>query len=87
MFLPLKSLRTLNLCIFAENIVPKMAENKLFCFLLLCITPCSVFGVPFVVQTLSSRYAIVLGGYGFQYEELSEVDIVRHDKICPNVIR
>ena len=64
-----------------------MSQIKLYCLFVFCIAPCSVFSVPFVVQTLSSRYAIVLGGYGFQYEELSEVEIVRHDKICPNVIR
>ena len=64
---------------------------KTFYILLICILlvplPSFVTGVPFIVQSLSSRYAIILGGYGYQYEELSEVDIVRHDKVCHNVIR
>ncbi len=42
---------------------------------------------PFVVQTLSSRYAIVLGGFGPGYEELSQVDVVKHDKVCADAIR
>jgi len=39
-----------------------------------------------IVQTFSSRYAIVLGGYGPGYTELSQVEVVKHDKICKGVI-
>jgi len=46
-----------------------------------------VQAVPFIVQSLSSKYAIILGGYGYNYQELEEVEIVRHDKVCHNVIR
>jgi hypothetical protein len=65
----------------------KMQQKIVGAFILLIVVPTSVLCVPFVVQTLSSRYAIILGGYAYQYEELSEVDIVRHDKVCHNVIR
>ena len=58
-----------------------------FAAVVLLLLPVSVLSVPFIVQSLSSRYAIILGGYGYQYEELSEVEIVRHDKICHNAIR
>ena len=43
--------------------------------------------VPFVVQSLSSNYGLVLGGYGPGYEELRKVEVVRHNKVCPDVIR
>ena len=43
--------------------------------------------VPFIVQSLSSNYGLVLGGYGPGYEELREVDVVRHNKVCPDVVR
>ena len=43
--------------------------------------------VPFIVQTLSSRYGLVLGGYGPGYEELRKIEVVRHNKVCPEVIR
>ena len=39
-----------------------------------------------IVQTLSSRYALVLGGYGPGYTELSQVDVVTHNKVCHGVI-
>ncbi len=65
----------------------KMEQKLVGAFILIILVPTSVLCVPFVVQTLSSRYAIILGGYAYQYEELSEVDIVRHDKVCHNVIR
>merc|ERR1712032_503799 len=39
-----------------------------------------------IVQTLSSRYAIVLGGYGPGYTELSQVEIVTHNRVCHNVV-
>ena len=43
--------------------------------------------VPFIVQSLSSNYALVLGGYGPGYQELRNVEVVKHDKVCPNVIK
>lgn len=43
--------------------------------------------VPFIVQTLSSNYALVLGGYGPGYEELLQVEVVKHDKACSGLIR
>jgi hypothetical protein len=43
--------------------------------------------VPFIVQTLSSRYGLVLGGYGPGYTELRQVEVVKHDKVCANVVR
>ena len=43
--------------------------------------------VPFIVQSLSSNYGLVLGGYGPGYEELREVEVVRHNKVCPDVVR
>ena len=39
-----------------------------------------------IVQSLSSRYAVVLGGYGPGYTELSMVEVVRHDRVCKNII-
>ena len=39
-----------------------------------------------IVQTLSSRYAMVLGGYGPGYTELSQVEVVTHNKICHGVV-
>ena len=47
----------------------------------------SANSVPFVVQTLSSRYAIVLGGYGPGYKEMREVEVVKHNEVCPNAIK
>ena len=38
-------------------------------------------------QSLSSRYAVVLGGYGPGYQELKEVEVVRHNKVCQGAIR
>ena len=43
--------------------------------------------VPFIVQSLSSNYGLVLGGYGPGYEELRKVEVVRHNKVCPDVVR
>ena len=40
-----------------------------------------------IVQTLSSRYAVVLGGYGPGYTELSQVEVVKHDGVCRGAIR
>ena len=45
------------------------------------------FCVPFIVQSLSSNYGLVLGGYGPGYEELREVEVVRHNEVCRDVIR
>jgi len=42
--------------------------------------------VPFIVQSLSSNYGLVLGGYGPGYEELRKIEVVRHNKVCPEVI-
>ena len=42
---------------------------------------------PFIVQSLSSNYGLVLGGYGPGYEELRKVEVVKHNKVCPDVIR
>lgn len=53
---------------------------------LLCLVH-QAFSSPFIVQSLSSRYAIVLGGYGPGYSELKQVEIVKHDKVCQNAIR
>ena len=39
-----------------------------------------------IVQSLSSKYAVVLGGYGPGYSELVEVEVVKHDKVCRNII-
>jgi len=44
----------------------------------------SVFG--HIVQSLSSEYAVVLGGYGPGYTELNTVDVVRHNRVCQGVI-
>ncbi len=41
---------------------------------------------PFVVQRLSSRYALLLGGYGPGYEELNEVEVVKHDRVCQGAV-
>jgi len=63
----------------------KMQGNLL---LILFATFCGqVFSTPFVVQSLSSNYGIVLGGYGPGYKELREVEVVKHDKICSGVIK
>ena len=42
---------------------------------------------PFIVQSLSSNYGLVLGGYGPGYEELRKVEVVKHNKVCPDAIR
>merc|ERR550532_1346528 len=39
-----------------------------------------------IVQSLSSSFAVVLGGYGPGYTELAMVEVVKHDKVCKNVI-
>ena len=39
-----------------------------------------------IVQSLSSRYAVVLGGFGPGYTELSMVEVVTHDGVCGDVI-
>ena len=53
---------------------------------ILCLVP-RALSTPFIVQSLSSRYAIVLGGYGPGYSELKRVEVVKHDKVCQNAIR
>ena len=71
----------------------------------------NVQSVPFIVQSLSSSYAIVLGGkkfnlytymisifylqkwksflkgFGPGYKENRDVEIVKHDKVCPDAIK
>ena len=42
---------------------------------------------PFIVQQLSSSYAIVLGGYGPGYTEMRQIDVVKHNKVCNQSIR
>ena len=49
--------------------------------LLMSLLPSLSLATPFIVQSLSSRYAIVLGGYGPGYQELLPVDVVKHDKV------
>lgn len=39
-----------------------------------------------IVQTLSSRYALVLGGYGPGYTEMARVDLVRHHRVCGGLL-
>ena len=39
-----------------------------------------------IVQSLSSSYAVGLGGYGPGYSELAMVEVVKHDKVCKEVI-
>ena len=57
------------------------------CAIIVVIFSKESFCVPFIVQSLSSNYALVLGGYGPGYEELRKVEVVKHNKVCPNVIR
>ena len=77
----------INSSIFPLHFHPDFDAMKVvfltFAFLLL--RPAT--SVPFIVQTLSSNYAIVLGGYGPGYEELRQVEVVKHDRVCPNIIR
>lgn len=56
--------------------------------LLLCCLAAGVARVaasPTIVQTLSSRFALVLGGYGPGYTELKAVEVVRAGAACPGV--
>ncbi len=64
-----------------------MSNVCVVCAVLVCVLLYPVNGVPFIVQSLSSKFAIVLGGYGYSYQELEEVEVVRHEKVCHNVIR
>ena len=57
------------------------------CVIIVAIFSKESYCVPFIVQSLSSNYALVLGGYGPGYEELRKVEVVKHNKVCPNVIR
>ena len=81
----------------------------LSCIFLVFVILHSVQSVPFIVQTLSSSYAIVLGGkknfvkliliiyqknffnfflgFGPGYKENRDVEIVKHDKVCPDAIK
>ena len=57
------------------------------CAIIVVIISKKSYCVPFIVQSLSSNYALVLGGYGPGYEELRKVEVVKHNKVCPDVIR
>ena len=57
------------------------------CAIIVVIISKESYCVPFIVQSLSSNYALVLGGYGPGYEELRKVEVVKHNKVCPDVIR
>ncbi len=54
---------------------------------LMALLPWSATATPFVVQSLSSRYALLLGGYGPGYRELREVEVVKHDGVCQGAVR
>ena len=58
-----------------------------FCAVIIVTLSGKSYCVPFIVQSLSSNYALVLGGYGPGYKELRKVEVVKHNKVCPNVIR
>ena len=62
-----------------------MKELSVLLFALSCIKVSH--SVPFVVQTLSSRYGLVLGGYGPGYKDLRQVEVVRHDRVCSGAIK
>ena len=70
----------------SENILRVITVIKTVAIVIFIFTTHSS-GVPFIVQSLSSNYGLVLGGYGPGYEELREVEVVRHNKVCPDVIR
>jgi len=42
--------------------------------------------IPTIVQTLSSRFALVLGGFGPGYTELQEVEVVKHGTTCTGAV-
>lgn len=45
-----------------------------------------VIGVPTIVQSFSSRYGLVLGGYGPSYKELQTTEAISHAGICSGVL-
>ena len=49
--------------------------------------PQTDLNVTLYLQSLSSRYAVVLGGYGPGYQELKDVEVVKYDKVCQGAIR
>jgi hypothetical protein len=45
-----------------------------------------VYSVPTIVQSFSSRYGLVMGGYGPSYKELQSTEAISHAGICSNVL-
>ena len=64
-----------------------MTPLTLFTLLCVIVARHSTQATPFIVQTLSSRFALVLGGYGPGYTELKRVEVVKHDKVCLDAVR
>ncbi len=63
------------------------ASMPLLQLLVLLSAAPAVLPVTFIVQKLSSRYAVVMGGYGPGYQELKEVEVVKHNKVCQGALR
>ncbi len=57
--------------------------------LLLVLFPsvCLSLSTPFVVQSLSSRAALVMGGYGPGYAEMKGAEVITHEGVCQGAIR
>ncbi len=57
--------------------------------LLLVLFPslCLSLSTPFVVQSLSSRAALVMGGYGPGYAEMKGAEVITHEGVCKGAIR
>ncbi len=68
-----------------KSVCSKMSTSQVLLGLLLQIS--TSLASPFVVQTLSSRYGLVLGGYGPGYQDLRQVEVVKHDKVCSGAIK
>lgn len=67
--------------------ISDLVRMRNYLWILLAVFVPNSWAVPFVVQTLSSRYGLVLGGYGPGYKELREVEVVKHDKVCQGSIK
>ena len=48
---------------------------------------CLSLSTPFVVQSLSSRAALVMGGYGPGYAEMKGAEVITHEGVCQGAIR
>jgi len=61
---------------------------SMLCFevLILLFTCCVVHGVPTIVQSFSSRYGLVMGGYGPGSKELQSTEAISHAGICSGVL-